>query len=324
MINNVHLAVIVVGLVACEVPRLEPERRLQGVVELEETLLAFEVGGRLATVDVRRGDALKAKAPVASLDDHLARTELAARQAEADAAKAQLQLLQDGARPEEIGALAARVRAARASEELLSANLQRERALASKGVSTRAVVDDLDKQLAAAKANRQALQQELARAQKGARKPELDGASARADALTHTVELGDERIARHLLTAPKAGVVLDLHVELGEVVAPGTPIISLGDTERPYVDVFVAIAELGDIAVGKAASVQVDGSDKTYSAHVDWIARTTEFTPRYVFSDRERPNLVVRVRLVVDDPDDALHVGVPAFASVEGRREEAP
>jgi HlyD family secretion protein len=70
--------------------------------------------------------------------------------------------------------------------------------------------------------------------------------------------------------------------------------------------------------------VQVDATDKTYGAHVDWIARTTEFTPRYVFSDRERPNLVVRVRLVVDDPDDALHVGVPAFATVEGHREDAP
>jgi HlyD family secretion protein len=318
MIKNVAILLIFAGLTACEVPRIEPEKRLQGVVELEETQLAFEVGGKLSSVDVHRGDALKAKATIATLDDSLARTELASRQAEAEAAKAQLQLLKDGARPEEIGALAARVRSARASEELLSDNLKRERTLAKQGVSTQAAVDDLQRQLAAAKANRQALQQELAKAQKGARKPELEGASARADALDHTVELGDERIARHLLTTPKAGVVLDVHVEPGEVVGAGTPIISLGDTSRPYVDVFVPIGELGDIAVGKPAKVQVDSVDKSYSAHVDWIARTTEFTPRYLFSERERPNLVVRVRLVLDDADDALHVGVPAFATIEG------
>ena len=31
------------------------------------------------------------------------------------------------------------------------------------------------------------------------------------------------------------------------------------------------------------------------------LGRQTEFTPRYLFSERERPNLVVRVRVRIDD-----------------------
>jgi HlyD family secretion protein len=207
-----------------------------------------------------------------------------------------------------------RVAAAHASEKRLSQSLARETLLATKGVSTRAVVEDLEQQLANAKATRQSLQQDLAALRKGARSSEIDGAVARAEAARRSVMLGDERIARHQLAAPLGGTVLDVHGEMGEVIAAGTPIITLGDVARPYVDVFVPVGDLERIAVGDKAQVRVDSDDHWFDAHVDWVARTTEFTPRYLFSERERPNLVVRVRLIIDEPDARIHAGVPAFA----------
>jgi HlyD family secretion protein len=83
------------------------------------------------------------------------------------------------------------------------------------------------------------------------------------------------------------------------------------------VDVFVPLGKLDGIVVGAPASLRVDGTDRVFSARVDWIARTTEFTPRFLFSERERPNLVVRVRLLVEDPEQRLHAGIPAFATIE-------
>jgi HlyD family secretion protein len=131
------------------------------------------------------------------------------------------------------------------------------------------------------------------------------------------VKLEDERVHRHVLRAPISGTVLDVHVEPGEVVGAGSPVVTLGDTRRPYVDVFVPIGKLDGVVVGAPATLRVDGTDRVFPAKVDWIARTTEFTPRYLFSERERPNLVVRVRLAVDDPEERLHAGVPAFATIE-------
>jgi hypothetical protein len=49
---------------------------------------------------------------------------------------------------------------------------------------------------------------------------------------------------------------------------------------------------------------------------VENVARATEFTPRFLFSERERANLVVRVRVRVDDPAQRLHAGVPAFVEL--------
>jgi HlyD family secretion protein len=213
--------------------------------------------------------------------------------------------------------MAARVRAARANEELLKHNLERERALVARNAGTQAVVDDLQAQLNGATANRQALEQELAAAKKGAREPEIESADARANAASRTVAMEDEQIERRVLRSPIAGVVLDVHVDPGEVISAGTPILTLGDTARPYVDVFVPVGQLSGIHVGSKAKVRVDASDRQFDAHVDWIAQTTEFTPRFLFSDQERPNLVIRVRLIIDDTERQLYAGVPAFATID-------
>jgi hypothetical protein len=62
--------------------------------------------------------------------------------------------------------------------------------------------------------------------------------------------------------------------------------------------------------------VVVDASAQSFPGRVEDIGRRTEFTPRYLFSERERSQLVVRVRVRIDDPEQALHAGVPAFVTM--------
>ncbi len=65
---------------------------------------------------------------------------------------------------------------------------------------------------------------------------------------------------------------------------------------------------------GTAAQVRVDAASDRFRGVVEMVGRNLEFTPRYLFSEKERPNLVVRVRIDLDDPSEKLHAGVPAFA----------
>jgi hypothetical protein len=65
--------------------------------------------------------------------------------------------------------------------------------------------------------------------------------------------------------------------------------------------------------MGKAATVRTDATPQPLPAKVEFVSRQTEFTPRYIFSERERKNLVVRVRVRVEDKGHVLHSGVPAF-----------
>jgi HlyD family secretion protein len=126
----------------------------------------------------------------------------------------------------------------------------------------------------------------------------------------------DERVARYQLTAPIAGTILDVAFEPGVLVGVGAPVVTLADPSHPYVDVFVPEGELAGIDVGDRASVAVDALAEPVPGRVEWVARTTEFTPRFLFSETERANLVVRVRVRLDDRGERLHAGVPAFATI--------
>jgi hypothetical protein len=64
--------------------------------------------------------------------------------------------------------------------------------------------------------------------------------------------------------------------------------------------------------------VSVDAHDKPFPGEIEFVGRRTEFTPKFLFSERERPNLVVRVRIRIEAPDGNLQAGVPAFAVLEG------
>ncbi|HEX9604481.1 MAG TPA: HlyD family efflux transporter periplasmic adaptor subunit [Myxococcales bacterium] len=315
MVNNAWLVGAAV-LAACS-GRGNGAAELQGVVELHERQLGFDVQGRLAQLYVQRGQRVEAGQLLGALDDALQRPVRDARAQDAEAAQAQLDLLRSGTREEDVLATEAQLRGARAAETTSNEQLQRARRLRQTGVVPQAQLDDAEAQAAHARSERESLEQRLAAQKNGARASELRQAKARVDSARAALAAEEARLARSVLRAPAAGVVLDTTAEPGEVLAAGTPAVILGETRRPYLDVFVAQQDLAGVRVGAAATVRVDAARETFRGTVSDVARTTEFTPRYLFSPRERANLVVRVRIDVEDPREELHAGVPALARIE-------
>jgi HlyD family secretion protein len=315
MVNNVWLAGAAV-LAACSGRGTAPAE-LQGVVELHEMQLGFDLQGRLARLHVQRGQRVEAGQLLAALDDTLQRPVRDARAQDAEAAQAQLELLRAGTREEDVRATEAQLRGAKAAESTANEQLQRARRLRETGVVPQAQLDDAEAQAARARSDRESLEQRLLAQKNGARASELRQAKARADSARAALAAEEARLTRTVLRAPVSGVVLDTTAEPGEVLAAGTPAAILGETRRPYLDVFVAQQDLAGVRVGCAATVRVDASPATFRGAVSDVARTTEFTPRYLFSPRERAGLVVRVRIDVEDPREELHAGAPAFATIE-------
>ncbi|MBS2017901.1 MAG: HlyD family efflux transporter periplasmic adaptor subunit [Deltaproteobacteria bacterium] len=288
----------------------------QGVVEYEERTLAFELSGRVTKVAVRRGDVVADGAVLVEIDDTLEKLGRASRADDAEGARADLALLQAGAKREDLAALSAQVKAAEATLALLQKNAERARALRASGSVAQAEVDRAESETERMSAEVRSLQQRLASLQRGARTEELDRARARVGATSDAIALVDERIARHTLRAKGPGDVLDVHVETGELALGGAPVVTIADTTHPYVDVFVPQGEMAGMHVGLKASIKVDALSEPLTGAVESVGRRTEFTPKYVFSERERPNLVVRVRVRVDDPGKKMIAGVPAFVTV--------
>ena len=115
------------------------------------------------------------------------------------------------------------------------------------------------------------------------------------------------------LYAPINGVVLKKNIELGETVAQGTPIYTIGDLANPWIKVYVKEDKLGLVKLGQKAEVRVDTyPDKAYEGWVSFISSEAEFTPKNVQTQEERVKLVFGVKVRVRNVNNELKPSMPA------------
>lgn len=305
-------ALLLLTVSACQ-PRQTFETPYQGTLEHEQGILSFELPGRVLHVTAERGDVLKRYQTIARLDDTLERIQKSQLEAQARASAAELDLLYEGTRKETIQEARARLTAAQTDQAFQVAELQRKEDLYTADATTDEELRSQRTQAALAQAKVAEAREALAALRSGPRAQEIQAGEARLEAARIAINASEERIRRHVLVAPGPGEVLDTPVKRGEFVAPGTPALVLADTTRPYVDVFVPQAEIGRFAVGKAVQARVDTYAEPFTGRVQYLSPVLEFTPRYLFSPQERPDLVVRVRVRLHDPTRRLKAGIPVF-----------
>lgn len=147
-----------------------------------------------------------------------------------------------------------------------------------------------------------------------------DAAVARRAAASAALEQAREGVAYTEIRAPYAGIVTRRHVEVGETVAPGTPLMSGTSLEflRVVVDVPQSIVE--QVRHTRRAAIYVDGkrveaakltvfpqasaSSNTFRARLDLPANATDLYP----------GMVVKAGFVVGEAQRLL---VPRAALVE-------
>jgi membrane fusion protein YbhG len=153
---------------------------------------------------------------------------------------------------------------------------------------------------------------------KGPRQEEIDQARARLEQTRQALAVAETQFGYATLTAPLPGVVLSKNVEPGEMVAAGTPVITIGDLEKVWVRAYVNETDLGRVKVGQRATVTTDTyPGKQYTGHVSFIASQAEFTPKSVQTEKERVKLVYRIKIDIMNPQMELKPGMPADAAIQ-------
>lgn len=119
------------------------------------------------------------------------------------------------------------------------------------------------------------------------------------------------------LRAPFDGVILARQAELGEVVAPGTPIVTIADLDHVWLRAYLNEADMGRVSLGQAVTVTTDTyPDKPVAGRISFIAPQAEYTPKSVETHAERVTLVYRVKIDIDNRDHFFVPGMPADAKV--------
>ena len=121
-----------------------------------------------------------------------------------------------------------------------------------------------------------------------------------------------------IVYSPIDGVVLVKSAEIGEVLAAGTTVITIGDLDHPWLRGYIKETDLGRVKLGQKVKLTTDSyRGKEYWGHVSFIASEAEFTPKQIQTAEERVKLVYRIKIEVDNSSHELKANMPVDAEIE-------
>ncbi len=260
------------------------------VAPQSEVRFAAREGTSVTQAPVQAGDVVAAGQLLLHMDD----AEASALVAQAEAALAQAK-----ARTREVQTVTSKTAAARQAEtraELAKAQrtAEREEGLFAKGVLTAADVDRARTALTVARSRKRSA--DLAAAATSSRGAQWQAALAAETFAEAGLLIAKARMERLSLRAPAAGVVTSRSVEVGDVIQPGTSLMTLVlDGPKELViepdEKNLALLSIGQVAMASAEAFP----DQRFDATLDYIAPAVDATRG-----------TIEVRLAVPNPPEAL------------------
>jgi HlyD family secretion protein len=287
--------------------------RGSGIIEVTQVDAAFEVPGRLAERFVDEGAMIDGGEPIARLDDREYRLQVDRSLAAKAAAEARYQMVLQGARAQEVDQALAALEAAESSLHLQQLEYERVAKLKTGGIVSQNELDQAASNLTNAHKAQERAAAQLGMLREGSRTEEIAEARAKLSQAQAELDLAELNLTHCKLFAPMAGRVLSKSREPGEMVQPGTPIVTIGDLARPWVNLYIGERDLGRVHLGMRAEVTVDSFPKDpFPGTVTFVADRAEFTPKNIQTPDERVKLVYRVKVEVATRGQALKPGMPA------------
>lgn len=284
-----------------------------------------------------RGQITQARARVASLERELEAGQLAMKQAEQNS-RARIGEAEAG-----LGVAQAHLRHAQADLEKSVRDRARYEQLSAQNVVSAEVLDDARSREVVTESAVEAAREQVSQAEQvlnrarttrtavALRSKEAEATAARLQEAIAAIETARARmqteeagvaLARANLNdtrvvAPFDGTVLEKLVETGEILAPGTPIVTFMDMENLYAKVYVAERDIAKVKLGDPSRLYADGfPDHYFDAVVDRVSQQAEFTPRDIHMPDERTKLVFAIKLAIRDSEGILKPGMPVDARI--------
>ena len=276
----------------------------QQVSVLQAQLEESNIGVDQAKVDAQ-GRVSQAEAQVAQAEAELAKAEADYSQAHYDEER-YTTLAKDGDVPERTGrqarttaeAHAAAVRAAKRQVDVARGSLLMAKANLSNAAMRTSQATAIRQQILQAQSEISAAQAEEEHARAKLKEVQADRADLQ-------------------IVAPIEGTVATRSAEPGEVVAAGTPLVTVVDLNAVYLRGFIPEGEIGRVRTGQTARVYLDSAPgKPLEAIVSRIDPEASFTPENTYFKDDRVKQVVGVKLTLKSAGGYAKPGMPADGEV--------
>ena len=306
--------------------RRSDDLQLIGTVDANEVVVSSRIPGRIQTLTVDEGDDVKAGQLIATIESQDLAAATNAARASSLSQEYKLQEMSDterqtrGSTSSQVINAEAQLRAAKAALVQAQANFEHQQAdttrtvaLAKQGVMSEQAHDEAVTSLNAAKAAVDTAQENVAAAEASVRLAKANEIQAEAAAKTVAATRSDVKNAQALLDqaevtqgysrilAPVSGKVNVRAARQGEVVAAGTPIVTITDLTQTWVYAPLPETEADAVQVGDMLRVVMPSSAAIQGKVIAKSAEADFATQRDV-SRRKRDIKTVKLKLLIDNP----------------------
>jgi HlyD family secretion protein len=274
--------------------------------------------------------------------------DLQLRNADLSAAQSQLLQLKNGARPQELQQANAAVSSAQSQYDQAKKDWDRAQALYKNDDISTSQYDQFRTRFESTEANLRQAKEQADLVKSGPRSETIESASAQVDRAKASLKVGeansietkrreqdivarrgdidraksqialiDSQLADTIAVSPINGIVLVKAADPGEVLAPGSSVVTVGDIDHPWLRAYIREQDLGRVKLGAKAKVTTDSfPGKVYDGRVSFISSEAEFTPKQIQTAEERVKLVYRIKIEIDNSRHELKSNMPADAEV--------
>jgi HlyD family secretion protein len=274
--------------------------------------------------------------------------DLQLRNADLSSAESHLLELKNGSRPQEIQEATAAVEAANAEFDRSKKDWERAQRLYKNDDISTSQYDQFRTHFDSAEANLRQVKEHAGLVLAGPRSETIENAASQVDRARASIKMGeansiettrreqeidarrsdiqraraqialiDSQLADTIAVSPISGVVLVKAADVGEILAPGTSVVTVGDIDHPWLRAYIKEQDLGRVKLGATAQVTTDSfPGKVYEGRISFISSEAEFTPKQIQTAEERVKLVYRIKIDIDNSRHELKSNMPADAEL--------
>lgn len=253
------LVFIVVGLILASRPGPD---QIQGMVEAETFTVATKVPSRVEAFMAVEGQQVQAGQVLARLSSPEVDNKTTQARALLQSTQAIQSMSREGARIEDVQTVESIWRASQATAALAAQTARRAETLYAEGVISTQRRDEAVAARNATAAQSEAARQQYLKAQAGTRPQEKSVADANVAGARAAVSEAQSLQGETRLVAPHAGEIAERFANVGELVLTGVPVLTIVDTQRPWVTLSVREDQYRDLKVGSLLTGSVPALNK--------------------------------------------------------------
>lgn len=272
----ISLAVIILVVVLLAIVGFmlinEPKEVVQGQAEATTIKISGKLPGRVETFFVQEGDSVKTGDTLVHIHSSVVEAKLLQAQAMTTVAQAQNRKVDVGARKQTIQSAYDLWLQAQAAREIAQKTYNRMESLYGQGVVSAQKRDEAQAAYKVAQAAEDAAWNQYNLAQSGAQQEDKQSAAAMVTAARGGENEVEAILQDQYLLAPCSGIVDEIYPQCGELVALGTPIMSVLRVDDKWVTFNVREELLSDLPLGKEINIMIPAlGNKEVKARVYYV-----------------------------------------------------